>query len=125
MAYQKESRINTVMETTLKNLSTYIDVKSAVGTPITTKDGDLIIPLSKVTFGLLAGGGEYGKTNIFKKGEDLPFSAGNGAIVSLKPCGFLIKNYPDINSQDRKNYCIELVKTTVAKTAEIIMRELN
>jgi sporulation protein YtfJ len=80
------------METTLKNLSTYIDVNSAVGTPISTKEGDLIIPLSKVTFGLLAGGGEYGKTNIFKKGEDLPFSAGNGAIVSLKPCGFLIKN---------------------------------
>jgi len=28
---------------------------------------------------------------VYKKGKDLPFSAGNGAIVSLKPCAFLIK----------------------------------
>ena len=40
-------------------------------------------------------------------------------------CRVLIKDYPDRNSQERKNHCIEMVKTTVVKTAEIIMRELN
>ena len=29
--------------------------------------------------------------NVFSKNSDLPFSAGNGAIVSIKPCAFLIK----------------------------------
>ncbi|MBQ8426906.1 MAG: GerW family sporulation protein, partial [Clostridia bacterium] len=33
---------------------------------------------------------EYGKINIFKNSSDLPYSAGNGAIISIKPCGFLI-----------------------------------
>lgn len=63
-----------------------------VGKPIKTDDGSIIIPLSKVTVGVLAGGGEYGKINIFKKGSDLPYSAGNGTIVSVKPCAFLYKD---------------------------------
>lgn len=40
-------------------------------------------------------------------------------------CRVLIKDYPDRNSQERKCHCIEMVRTTVAKTAEIIMRELD
>lgn len=87
----KNSRINRVVETTFKNLSSIVDVNTVVGTPINDNDGNCIIPIAKVTMGLLTGGGEYGKLNWFKKGEDLPFSAGNGSIVSLKPCGFLIK----------------------------------
>lgn len=49
------------------------------------------------------------------------FKTTNGATC----CRVLIKDYPDRNSQERKNHCIEMVKTTVTKTAEIIMRELN
>lgn len=49
------------------------------------------------------------------------FKSTNGATC----CRILIKDYPDRNSQERKNHCIEMVKTTVFKTAEIIMRELN
>lgn len=40
-------------------------------------------------------------------------------------CRVLIRNFPDRNSAERKAHCIEMVKGTVAKTAEIIMRELN
>ena len=49
------------------------------------------------------------------------FKKTNGAAC----CRVLIKYYPDRNSADRKAHCIEMVKGTVAKTAEIIMRELN
>ncbi len=86
------NRINNVIETTLKNLSNVIDVDTVIGKPITSKDGTTIIPVSKITVGVISGGGEYGKINIFKKGEDLPYSAGNGAIVSVKPCGFLVND---------------------------------
>ncbi len=86
----EHNRINNVIETTLKNLGNIIDVNTVVGAPIKTIDGSLIIPISKVIVGVLAGGGEYGKVNLFKSGKDLPYSAGNGAIVSVKPCGFLI-----------------------------------
>ena len=85
------NRINDVLETAMKNLGGLIDVNTVVGSPIKTEEGDLVIPVSKVTFGILSGGGEYGKLNIFQKNSDLPYSAGNGAIVSVKPCGFLLK----------------------------------
>ena len=85
------NRINDVLETAMKNLGGLIDVNTVVGSPIKTEEGDLVIPVSKVTFGILSGGGEYGKLNIFQKNSDLPYSAGNGAIVSVKPCGFLLQ----------------------------------
>lgn len=49
------------------------------------------------------------------------FKETNGATC----CRVLIRNYPDRNSAERKAHCIKMVKTTVVKTAEIIMRELN
>lgn len=91
----KNSRINKVVETTLKNLSSLVDVNTVIGSPISDGFGCTIIPISRVTMGIITGGGEYGKLNVFKKGEDLPFSAGNGSIISLKPSGFLIKNVND------------------------------
>ena len=92
---QKDNRISTVVETALKNVNLLADVNTIVGKPLLTEDGDCIIPISKITVGVLAGGGEYGKINIFNKGADLPFSAGNGSIISVKPSGFLIKDKSD------------------------------
>lgn len=86
----KKDRINKVVETTLKNISDLIDVNTVIGNPIVNTDGNYIIPFSKVTIGVLIGGGEYGKIKIFKDSTDLPYSAGNGAIISMKPCGFLV-----------------------------------
>ena len=91
----ENNRINQVIETAIQNLNTAIDVNTVMGEPIVGKNGEYIVPFSKITFGVIAGGGEYGKISLFKKASDLPYSAGNGAIVSLKPCGFLIKNNID------------------------------
>ena len=88
----KLNRIDKIVETTLKNLSNMIDVNTVIGKPVKTDDGEYILPVSKVTVGVLVGGGEYGKINIFKSSSDLPYSAGNGAIISIKPSGFLIKD---------------------------------
>ena len=88
-----------------------------IGSPVKNECGDIIIPVSKVTFGLLAGGGEYGKLNIFKKGSDLPYSAGNGAIVSIKPCGFLLKtegSYKVLSIADNA------YENLIEKTADLI-----
>lgn len=87
----EHNRINDVIESTIKNLSNLVDVNTVIGSPIQTDNDGLIIPISKVTIGVLAGGGEYGKLSIFNKASDLPYSAGNGAIVNVKPCGFLVK----------------------------------
>ncbi|MBR5192181.1 MAG: sporulation protein YtfJ [Clostridia bacterium] len=88
---EKQNKIKNVVDIALKNLSEIIDVNIIIGQPINV-DKDIIIPISKVTFGVLSGGGEYGKLGIFNKNDNLPFSVGNGSIVSIKPCGFLVKD---------------------------------
>lgn len=92
MSQKNDNRIKEVVESTLKSLGEIIDVNTVMGKPYENSNGDLIVPVAKITFGMLAGGGEYGKVNIFNKSSDLPFSVGNGVVVSLKPCGFLIKS---------------------------------
>lgn len=99
---EKNNRIKDVIKDSLENLSDLINVNCVIGKPI-NNDNDVIIPITKVTFGVLCGGGEYGKVTIFKNGADLPYSAGNGSIVSVKPCGFLIKmndNYKVVSVGD-------------------------
>ena len=120
---QEKNKINTVIETALKNMNSLIDVNTVIGKPITGENGEYIIPVSKVTFGVLAGGGEYGKVNIFKKGSDLPYSAGNGAIVSINPCAFLIKG----NNNDYKILSISknAIEGVIDKTNDIVNEILS
>lgn len=89
---QEMEKINKTIETSLKNLNEIIDINTVIGSPIKSDDGTVILPFMKTTFAFICGGGEYGKVNIFKDSENLPYSAGNGAIVSVKPYGFLIKD---------------------------------
>ncbi len=115
------NRISNAIETAFKNINELIDVNTVVGTPIKNELGEQIIPVSKVTIGVLVGGGEYGKIGIFKKGEDLPYSAGNGAVISIKPCGFLVKEegkYKIISVSDTPTEML------INKTSEFI-RELQ
>ena len=69
MSLKKENnRINQAIESTFKNISEVIDVNTVVGKPIKTGDNDdFVVPISKVTVGLLVGGGEYGKIGMFTK----------------------------------------------------------
>jgi uncharacterized spore protein YtfJ len=40
--------------------------------------------------GNLSGGGEYGDVKVIKEIDSLPFAGGSGAVISMKPLGFLI-----------------------------------
>ena len=40
--------------------------------------------------GNLTGGGEYGDAKVIKEADSFPFAGGSGAVVSMKPMGFLI-----------------------------------
>lgn len=85
---KNNNRVKDAIESTLSNLSKIIDVNTVFGKPIESSNG-FAVPVTKITLGIALGGGEYGKVNIFNKSNDLPFTAGNCAVVSIKPCGFL------------------------------------
>ena len=87
----KFDKINKSIETAFNSLRELVDVDTVIGNPLATPDGEYIVPVSKVTIGTIMGGGEYGKVKMFSNNTDFPFSAGNGAVISIKPCCFLVK----------------------------------
>ncbi len=87
---EKTQKINRLIDASLAKLDELADVNTVIGKPIVTASGIQIIPFSKVTLGNLSGGGEYGDEKVVKQAEDFPFAGGSGAVVSMKPMGFLI-----------------------------------
>ena len=80
--------IETLMKTAMESIKEMVDVNTVVGDPVETPDGTVIVPVSRVTCGFAAGGGEY-DTNGELEGH-LPFGGGSGAGVSVQPVGFLV-----------------------------------
>ncbi|OZM57988.1 sporulation protein YtfJ [Lottiidibacillus patelloidae] len=95
--------IEGLMKTAMENLKQMIDVNTIIGDPVETPDGSVILTISKVGFGFVAGGSEFsaqsqGKQNSQgsgteqKNSSDHPFGGGSGGGVSITPIAFLIVN---------------------------------
>ena len=85
--------IENIMTTTMDSIRDMVDVNTVIGEPISTQDGSTVIPVSKVSFGFVAGGGEYRCSCGPKSAEDsgrMPFAGGTGAGVTIHPVGFLV-----------------------------------
>ena len=87
---KRDNKIKELMETAMKDINTIIDVNTVIGKPFTINAETTVIPVTKVTLGFMMGGGEYGEVKNIKGEAQSPFAGGSGAIVSLKPTGFLI-----------------------------------
>ncbi len=83
-------KVNELVENSVRDLSKLVNVDTVIGTPILTASGVQIIPVTKVTMGFLSGGSDIGETKVIKEKESVPFAGGSGAVVSLKPAGFLM-----------------------------------
>jgi len=89
--------IENIMSTTMENIRDMVDVDTVIGEAIVTADGSTIIPVSKVSFGFVAGGGEYEPQ--IKNAENtqrMPFAGGTGAGVTIQPMGFLVSNHESV-----------------------------
>lgn len=119
--------IESLMKTTMESIKEMVDVNTIVGDAVETTDGTVIIPISKVSFGFAAGGGEYinmskGK-NKEEKDEDsrhkLPFAGGAGAGVSVQPVAFMV-----VGSGQMKLMSVDqnanLIDTIINSTPKII-----
>jgi sporulation protein YtfJ len=80
----QQSPVSDFTETALRSLHALTDVNSVIGDAITSPDGTVIIPVSKISFGYGAGG------------SDLPtekpdvFGGGTGGGVTITPVAFLV-----------------------------------
>lgn len=82
--------VSRILEQAMGNLKSIIDVDTVMGDPVGLDDGSVIIPITKVSVGFVAGGGEYTVPCNHKKSAGYPFSGGSGAGFSVKPIGFLV-----------------------------------
>lgn len=81
-----EHPINGLMNTTLEKINDMVDVNTIIGDPITTPDGTVVIPVSKVSYGFASGGADISTKAQAQKPS---FGGGSGAGVSIRPVGFL------------------------------------
>ena len=81
-----DNPINGLMKTTMQKIKEMVDVNTIVGDPITSPDGTIIIPVSKVSYGFASGGSDFPT----KKENKECFGGGSGAGVSISPVAFLV-----------------------------------
>lgn len=81
-----EHPIEGLMDVTMQKIKEMVDVNTIVGDPITTPDGTVIIPVSKVSYGFASGGSDIPSKNAPNKEI---FGGGSGAGVSINPIAFL------------------------------------
>ncbi|MGI6328300.1 MAG: GerW family sporulation protein [Dethiobacteria bacterium] len=101
-----EHPIQGLMITAMENLREMVDVNKIVGDAVETPDGHVIIPVSRVSFGFVAGGTEFDVLEEQQKGvpqnqnqnqnqnhnqsAGFPFGGGSGGGVSIQPIAFLV-----------------------------------
>ncbi|MFF2482115.1 GerW family sporulation protein [Paenibacillus sp. NPDC058071] len=95
-----EHPIQGLMQTAMENIKEMVDVNTIVGDPVQTPDGSIIMPISKVGFGFVAGGSDIRTDggDSYSSASDghnhssssSPFGGGSGGGVSITPIAFLV-----------------------------------
>lgn len=129
---EKEHPIESLMVTAMSSLESMVDVNTIVGDIVTTSDGTVIIPVSKVCFGFAAGGSEFNtnKLNKYSETAKLPFGGGSGAGVSIAPMAFLVvkdgyTNLLTLNNTTPLDKLIELVPDLMNKINDFINKSVD
>lgn len=78
-----EKNIGSIIDVTMEKLRAMVDADTILGTPVTV-DGNTIVPVSKVSFGLATGGSDFPSKN-----QKEIFGGGGGAGVSITPMGVI------------------------------------
>lgn len=84
------NKIESLVKVSLDKVRNLIDVNCVVGNAITMPDNSTIIPISKVSVGFVAGGGEYNDLNAKRNSADFPMAGGTGGGFTVSPIGFFV-----------------------------------
>lgn len=102
----EQNHVVEILNEAMSKLKNIVDIDTVMGEPVQMPDGGVIIPITNVAMGFVAGGGEY-SGNTKNKHINFPFSGGSGAGFSIKPVGFLVGkngNYELISITDEPAY---------------------
>ena len=115
-----EKNIGSIIDVTMEKLRAMVDADTILGTPVTV-EGNTIIPVSKVSFGLATGGSDFPS-----KTEKEVFGGGGGAGVSITPMGIIamsganIKFIPISNEVTNLDRALQMLPELVEKVKTFI-----
>ncbi|MBE7020659.1 MAG: sporulation protein YtfJ [Ruminococcaceae bacterium] len=121
-----EHPIESIMSTALENIKKMIDVNTIIGNPVTTPDGTVIIPVSKVAFGFCAGGSEFGAPSVSTPDGNAKFGGGSGAGVSITPVAFLVVNGTNVrlismtSASTTTDKIVDMIPDVLDKFSELV-----
>ena len=92
--------IENIIESSIEQIKRMVDVNTVIGDAVTTADGTMLLPVSRVCIGFATGGGEYeagdkrsrcarSSENSGISDANYPFSGATAVGMSLKPLAFL------------------------------------
>lgn len=116
--------IDGLMNTTMSKIRDMVDVNTIIGDPITTPDGTVIIPVSKVTCGFASGG-----SDLPTKTAKNCFGGGSGAGVTIQPVAFLtvykgnVKLLPVDKYDGAADRVVAMVPDLVDKVADLFKKD--
>jgi len=115
-----------MIETTIQKVREMIDANTIIGQPIATADGTTLIPVSKVTFGLVGGGSDFASKNDPKDG----FGGGLGAGVNIVPVAFIVAKGDNVKmlhvtppSSSMVDRILDTVPELLDKVSEMMNKE--
>jgi sporulation protein YtfJ len=136
-----EHPIEGLMKTAMESIKDMVDVNTIVGDAVQAPDGTVIIPISRVSFGFAAGGGEYNQCCIVeeddegddgetaKKNGKYPFAGGSGAGVSINPVAFMVVGQEQIkllpvNVNSSVDKILDMIPDLINKANEAIKKKV-
>jgi len=139
--YLAEHPIEGLMSTAMQSIKDMVDVNTIVGDAVQAPDGTVIIPISKVSFGFAAGGGEYSASSLEgrqeededekgSKGGKFPFAGGSGAGVSINPVAFMVVGQDQIkllpvNMNSSMEKILDMIPDFFEKANETIKKRIS
>lgn len=128
--------IENIMQSSMEHIKRLADVNTVIGTPLMADDNTMILPVSKVSLGMLVGGGEYTAVSPIKKSafeydaeNGYPFIGASAVGMSLTPLAFLAVQSGTVRVLPAKQDCpadrlIDLVPQMI-ETAERMVKEYS
>jgi sporulation protein YtfJ len=104
-----------MIDKAISQIKTLADIDCIVGKSVKNDFGDTIIPISKISVGIIAGGGEYNPLKRPKRRlkDDFPFSGALGSGCTISPVGFLVV------SKDKVHYINNSSENNLSKILDL------
>lgn len=112
------NKIEGLADDALNKIKEIVNADTIIGKSITTADGTVVIPVSKVSYGFASGGSDF--TSKHSDNKEM-FGGGNGAGVSIVPVAFLVISGSDVKLLQIESFSSSIDRI-IAMTPEIVSK---